>query len=443
MRKILAVMMLFGIMGLSAAQPPAPRPVEAPNEKVVGKRLGLRPDVSGKPKVKLHWKLGIPPASPDAVDHFSGWQFIMGGNDQYGSCAPTSAANHLGMSRKFLLGKDQPVPLAGVLDLYRRSSSPPFDPRTGANDNGCMMTDLAAGMTQAGGGLDGDYVVASVSLADISDPSIYAAINEFGGVLFAVDLQTAQQSQTDAGYWDYRRSGAWGGHAILSGKYTKSDKRIHVVTWQKDVYTTAAFRKYQLSEVWLPVWKSAVDSGKFFANVDQAQFLADYKAITGQDFPVPIPVPPTPVPPTPVPPTPVPPTPVPPTPVPPAGMGFTGVETTTWANGVVTGKSVSSGVVKPPVGPNTDKDTHIIDLSGVVIERHKTRIKHRILSMVEDADECDYKVVGDKIIITRKANFDPQKWIDFITQLLPLIEAIIAMFGGFGVLEPFGMADMW
>lgn len=418
MFRLFLALIIAGIVGAASAQPP----VEAKNEQVVGKRLGLRKDTSGKPKLKIHWRAGVPPASPDAVDHFTGWSFNMGGNDQYGSCAPTSAANHLGMTRKYLGGIDKPVPLAGVLDLYARSSSPPFDPQTGNNDNGCVMSDLAMGISKDGGGLDGDYVVVSVSLADMSDASLYAAINEFGGVLFAVDLQTAQQAQTDAGYWDYRRSGAWGGHAILAGKYTKSNARIDVVTWQKDVYTTAAFRKYQLTEVWLPVWKSAIDSGKFFANVDSTQFLADYKAITGQDFPVPIP-------------------PTPPTPIPPTTGGISGTETIVWSNGVIVSKKYVDGVAKPPLppGPNTDKDTHIVDLSGVVIERHKARIKHRILSMVEDTDECDYKVVGDKIIITRKVGFDPQKWIDFITKLLPLIEAIIAMFGGFGVLEPFGI----
>jgi hypothetical protein len=33
----------------------------------------------------------------------------------------------------------------------------------------------------------------------------------FGGVLHGVDLETAQQDQTDSGLWDYQRSGEWGG----------------------------------------------------------------------------------------------------------------------------------------------------------------------------------------------------------------------------------------
>jgi hypothetical protein len=214
------------------------------------------------------------------------------------NCGPVSAANHLQMNRKYLLNKDSFIGLPAILDLYSRSTNPPFNPATGANDNGVVMSDLLAAMKD--GGLDGDKVIAYASFADKSDASIQAAINEFGGVLFAVNLQTAQQTQTNAGYWDYQRSRPWGGHAILAGKYDRTQGRVNVVTWGKDVYTTAAFRRYQLSEVWLPIWKSAVDSGKFFANIDRTQFLADYKALTGEDFPVPIPVPPPPPPPPPV-----------------------------------------------------------------------------------------------------------------------------------------------
>jgi hypothetical protein len=37
---------------------------------------------------------------------------------------------------------------------------------------------------------------------------LHAAVEIFGGVLLGVDLETAQQSQTDNGRWDYKKSGS-------------------------------------------------------------------------------------------------------------------------------------------------------------------------------------------------------------------------------------------
>ncbi len=411
----------LAVIGLTSAQPPAAvmAQPEAVGQKVVGKRLGLKPDTSAKPKVKLSWKLGVPPASPASADHLAGWTFNMGGNDRYGSCGPTGGANHLQMSRKYLLNLDRSVSLAQVLDLYRRSSCcPPFDPATGANDGGVMMSDLLEAMEQ--GGLDGDKVVAYASLADKSDASVYASINEFGGVLFAVDLQTAQQAQTDAGYWDYRRSASWGGHAILAGKYDKSNSRVWVVTWAKPVYTTAAFRRYQLSEVWLPVWKSAVESGKFFANIDKAQFLADYKAITGEDFPVPIPDPPTPVPPTPVPPT------------PPSGGYETGTWTEVWIDGRLKSRKFTPGVVPIPVVGDTyeiDLTERLSKIDGIFAERRKERIRNRIANAISGGDHADVKIDGDKVILTKKAGVTPSQWEEIIALILEVIARLFKMFG--------------
>ena len=55
-----------------------------------------------------------------------------------------------------------------------------------------------------------------------------AVTSIFGASILAVDLDVAQQGQTDAGLWDYvARSGTWGGHAIPGGAYTSSAVRAH------------------------------------------------------------------------------------------------------------------------------------------------------------------------------------------------------------------------
>lgn len=255
------------------------------------RKLGLRRAKVKAPRLKLHWQAGVVPSSPDAVDHHQGWSFDMGGNNQFGTCGPTSCANHEEMTSALLGGRELENPLDAVFDLYRRSGNPWFDPRTGRGDNGVVNTDMFAALLS--GGLNGRKPVACAELVDSSDESLYAAIDLFGGVILAVDLETAQQSQTDSGYWDYSPSPEWGGHDILAGKYTKDRKRVHVITWAEDVYTTAEFRKHQLQEVWLIIWPEIADSQKLWdSGVDMASLAADYKALTGKDWPRPIQPPP-------------------------------------------------------------------------------------------------------------------------------------------------------
>src|SRR2546421_561515 len=83
------------------------------------------------------------------------------------------------------------------------------------------------------------------------DDDLDAAVSIFGGVLWGVNLLEAQQAQTDAEppKWDYRKSGEWGGHAVLHGTY-EGPALDDVISWAIRVQTTAAFRLNQLEEAW-------------------------------------------------------------------------------------------------------------------------------------------------------------------------------------------------
>lgn len=269
--------------------------------QVPGKRLGLRPRDKSRAVLKLTWIRGRAPESPPTADRFNGWEVKLLGNDQWGNCGPVSVANHRAMDTTVLTGLTDYSTLPEVHDLYRRSGNPDFDPNTGRGDRGVTMPELLhASYT---GGIGGDKLIGYASLADLSDPSLYAAINLFGGVLFAVDLQTAQSGQTDRGYWDYSPSRQWGGHAIIAASYDQRTARIDVGTWGKRIYTTARFRQHQLSEVWVPLWPELVTSGKLFdSGVDWQSLVASWQALTGRPFPVPVPIP-VPVPPPTPPPT--------------------------------------------------------------------------------------------------------------------------------------------
>lgn len=245
--------------------------------------LGRRPP-SNKPALKLGEILsGAAPAHPVTADHLGKLEFGLYENDKFGDCGPTSVANLVRLVTGGLLGAEVQPSQDDVFDLYRRSGNPNFDPATDADDNGVdMQTMLEALLSD---GIGGVKPIAFAKVDVSSDDELAAAVSIFGGVLWGVDLQTAQQTQTDSGYWDYKRSGAWGGHAIVSGAY-EADLHHDVISWGERLYTTAAFRRHQLEEAWVVVWQWNLDHPAFQQGIDLSSLKSAYKALTGRDLPV-------------------------------------------------------------------------------------------------------------------------------------------------------------
>lgn len=266
-------------------------------------------------------RLAVPPAHPLVADHLSKvptWNGTT--NFHFGTCGPVSVANFVIMTWKYLLGLDVTVPDAAIFDLYRRSGNPDFDPATGAGDKGVDMTVMLSALNS--GGIEithpdgGTEVVKPLCFAahttDID--TVRAVTDIFGGTLFGLDLDMAQQSQ--AATWDYvPGSAAWGGHATFAGSYTSKALGVDesLVTWTRVVGTTDAFLGHQLAEAYVPVFQPLWDDPGFDEGVDKQALAADYTAVTGKPFPVPVPPSPAP-PPVPKPPAPTP----PPAPEPPA-----------------------------------------------------------------------------------------------------------------------------
>lgn len=276
---------------------------------VPGRRLG-RQKPSNRPALQLAGFLtGTIPAHPVAADNFAqvtDWGLY--GNDKYGVCGPVSVANSLKLLTKDSGEPEFSVTLGDVFDLYRRSGNPQFDPTTDVDDNGVDMQTMLDALVRGGIGGRKPLAFAKVDVSNIDE--VRAAISIFGCVLFGVDLEVAQQGQTDAGGpWDYTQTVDWGGHAIVAGRYTSSTGRhttdISVITWAEVIGCTDAFLTKQLQEAWVVIWPEHVTHPAFQQGVDEAQLAADYLALTGRPFPtVTPPVPsPTPAPgPTPAPP---------------------------------------------------------------------------------------------------------------------------------------------
>lgn len=252
------------------------------------------------------------PAHPPAVDYMSRVpQWVLGSNDRFGTCGPTSVANYVLLVTTWLAGQGLVFTDEEIFDFYRRSGNPDFDPNTGAGDGGVDMTVMLSELVRGGIGF-GDRNVKALAYAAIDShdtDKLWATAALFGGVLWGSDLSVAQEAQTEWGLWDYApRAREWGGHATFSApRYTdqpgtKTD-RTGLVTWAQVVDATDGFIRHQVAECYLVVLPWHLGSKQFVENTDLATLAGDYEAITGRPFPTDIPTPePTPEPaPTPTP----------------------------------------------------------------------------------------------------------------------------------------------
>lgn len=283
--------------------------------------LGRRPHDPDRPVLHLaRYLTGQVPKHPVYADYLAQVQdWGMYDNDKFGVCGPTAVANQRKQVSLYLAGTEQSPTLDDVFALYR-TQNPDFDPATGAGDNGVVLADMLTALLKQGIGGVKPLAYAAV---DVTNPDeVRAAIALFGSIICGVDLDVAQQDQTDAGGpWDYaRRSGVWGGHAVLAGAYTSDTSKgatdISVITWAERMGTTDAFCGHQLEEAYVVLWPEVLGTTEFEQGVDLSALAADYEALTGRKFPALEPTPePTPEPP-PAPPAPQPEPPAPPSPVP-------------------------------------------------------------------------------------------------------------------------------
>lgn len=230
---------------------------------------------------------GVLPAVPAQADHLSrvDWSGTMDGNDTYGDCGPCSVANLARLVTLYLLGAQAQITLADVLDLYKRSGNPDFPQQDDGVDMQTMLEALVAG--GIAGGQFKPLAFARVDHTNLAE--VRAAVALFGGVLFGVNLQTAQQQQTDAGLWDYAPSGEWGGHAIVAGAYdsaaTHYQADLGVVTWAMRVGVTDTFLTHQLEECWAVVFEEHLRDDAFVQGVNVAALEEAYTTLTGRPFP--------------------------------------------------------------------------------------------------------------------------------------------------------------
>lgn len=249
---------------------------------------------------------GVLPTVPAATDHIAkvpSWE--LGDNDKYGTCGPTSVANHRRMVTANLSGTMDAVALQDVFDLYKRSGNPGFP----NEDNGVVMQDMLDALLAGGIGGRKPVAFAKVAAGDVA--TLNAAIAIFGGVLLGLTLTVAQQRQR---VWDVVPGDrVWGGHAVMAARYADPDGDVNdrdgLISWAAPYDVTRNFVQSQEDECWVVIWPEHLGTTSFETGIDRTALAAAYKQLTGKDLVLPDnpPVPPvTPVDPPVTPPAPTP-----------------------------------------------------------------------------------------------------------------------------------------
>jgi hypothetical protein len=246
------------------------------------------------------------PSHPTGVDYMARVpQWLLGRNKEFGTCGPTYVANYILLVTTWLAEWPLAFTDEEILDFYKRSGNPDFDPNTGEGDNGVDMTVMLSELVHNGIGFGARNVkaLAYAAIDSHNTDLMWSAAARFGGLGWGSDLAQAQDKQTDARLWDYvARSRPWGGHATLSApRYsdvsgTTAD-RTGLVTWAEVVDATDAFIGKQVAECYIVVLPWHLQDKTFLENTDLATLARDFTEITGKPFPVVVPQPvPEPVP---------------------------------------------------------------------------------------------------------------------------------------------------
>lgn len=259
-------------------------------------KTGLRPPKNAPALMLADILTGVVPAHGVAANHFGSVVFGLDENDKFGICGPTSCDNFCRLVSAALLGKSIAWTQAQVFGLYTLVN-PTFNPVTGAGDNGVDMQTMLEKWVASGAGQDENgQPIMPIAFAKINvsnDDELDAAVAIFGAILWGVNLEVAQQTQSDAKppKWDYKNSAEWGGHAVMNGKFDESAGDAEVISWEMDVATTTAFRRKQLQEAWAVILPWHIVHPAFQAGVDLAALQSAYTALTGKVLPIPAPSP--------------------------------------------------------------------------------------------------------------------------------------------------------
>lgn len=181
------------------------------------------------------WKPGIPR--------------IMGNNNKWGTCGPTSYANALKVFSSYTQTNTVVLTSQEILGIYE-ILDPTFNPNTGQNDNGVILTELYE--LEKTNGARGVNLTDHFAIDPAQNNSIKWTIRIFGPVCFGVSLTQADIQATEAKQpWRLpaRRLPSIGGHAVAVYGWDDSTGLWDAESWAEDQPITYEWAARNTEEV--------------------------------------------------------------------------------------------------------------------------------------------------------------------------------------------------
>ncbi len=155
---------------------------------------------------------------------------IMGHNDKFGSCGPTSYANMIKVASTYT---GDPIVLTAdeVVAIYQEVNTD-FNPVTDANDDGVVLTKLYDIMKAKGP--RGTNLRSTFAVDPDNPNNMKWALRIFGPITFGVTLTKADMQASERGQpWSPldRRSPVVGGHAVTIYDYDDDAQFWHAESW--------------------------------------------------------------------------------------------------------------------------------------------------------------------------------------------------------------------
>lgn len=199
-------------------------------------------------------------------------------NDNIGCCTIAGAGHMRLVWSSNAQGKAAKPTDAQVLNAYKALSG--YDPKTGANDDGCVELDVLNYWRKTGIAGDKIGAFAATSLHNIEH--IKSAIQLFGGLYIGLELPVSAQTQT---VWDVikggsvgkGRKGSWGGHCVNIVGYNATGPMF--VSWGKVMQMTWAFFMMYCSESYAIISQDFINQKKTPIGVDLKALQDDLKAV--------------------------------------------------------------------------------------------------------------------------------------------------------------------
>jgi hypothetical protein len=268
----------------AAPQPVEAKPIESPHLHVLkdGRQvaLGKKPPKPGLPLLRLEKlaadntiRLPTPGPTWDISHLRSDWGMFL--NDKIGCCTAAAIA-HMREVQSAQDGKEVIPTDDDVLKLYEavtalENNGQGYDPSTGANDNGCVETDVLNYLRR--NQFYGDSIFAFASVSPSNHNLVQVGAYLFGGLYIGIDLPLSAEQQLERGQpWDWvgghlGRPGSWGGHAVNVVEYDPSG--LTVVTWGALQRMTWQFWDHYVDESYVIVPQSWEATPPHWLNVQK------------------------------------------------------------------------------------------------------------------------------------------------------------------------------